>query len=38
MTAGFRKSTKSWLEMLLDLRSRGLTQDPKLAIGDGALG
>ena len=24
--------------MLLDLKRRGLKQDPKLAIGDGALG
>jgi transposase-like protein len=38
MTDGFRESTQSWRELLLDLRRRGLTQDPKLAIGDGALG
>jgi putative transposase len=38
MTDGFRESTQSWREVLLDLRRRGLTQDPKLAIGDGALG
>ena len=35
---GFRESTQSWREVLLDLKRRGLTQDPKLAIGDGALG
>ena len=38
MTDGFRESTQSWRELLLDLKRRGLTQDPKLAIGDGALG
>jgi hypothetical protein len=38
MTDGFRESTQSWREVLLDLRRRGLTQDPKLVIGDGALG
>jgi transposase-like protein len=35
---GFRESTQSWREVLLDLKRRGLKQDPKLAIGDGALG
>ncbi len=38
MADGFRESTQSWRELLLDLKRRGLTQDPKLAIGDGALG
>ena len=38
MTDGFRESTQSWREVLLDLKRRGLKQDPKLAIGDGALG
>ena len=38
MTDGFRESTESWRELLLDLKRRGLKQDPKLAIGDGALG
>lgn len=38
MTDGFRKSTQSWRELLLNLKRRGLKQDPKLAIGDGALG
>ena len=38
MTDGFRESTQSWRELLLDLKRRGLKQDPKLAIGDGALG
>ncbi len=35
---GLRESEQSWKEVLLDLKSRGLTVDPKLAIGDGALG
>ena len=38
MTDGFRESAQSWREVLLDLKRRGLNQDPKLAIGDGALG
>jgi transposase-like protein len=38
MTDGFRESTESWREVLLDLKRRGLKQDPKLAVGDGALG
>jgi transposase-like protein len=35
---GFRESEQSWKELLLDVKSRGLTIDPKLATGDGALG
>ena len=35
---GFRESEQSWAELLLDLKSRGLTIGPKLATGDGALG
>jgi putative transposase len=35
---GFRESELSWLEMLRDLKARGLKIAPKLAIGDGALG
>jgi len=38
MIDGFRESAESWRELLLKLRRRGLKQDPKLAIGDGALG
>ena len=38
MTDGFRESTQSWRELLLDLQRRGLTHTPDLAIGDGALG
>ena len=35
---GFRESEQSWMELLLDLKSRGLEVGPKLAVGDGALG
>lgn len=35
---GHRESEQSWMSMLLDLKHRGLTIDPKLAIADGALG
>ena len=35
---GFRESEQSWKEVLMDLKRRGLTIDPKLAVGDGALG
>ena len=35
---GIRESTQSWREVLLDLKFRGLTKAPKLAICDGALG
>lgn len=35
---GIRESTLSWKEVLLDLKARGLTTIPRLAIGDGALG
>jgi putative transposase len=35
---GYRESEQSWREVLLDLKARGLTVDPHLAIGDGALG
>jgi putative transposase len=35
---GYRESEQSWSELLLDLKQRGLTQPPKLAVGDGALG
>ena len=38
LTDGFRESTQSWKDLLLDLKRRGLKIDPKLAIGDGALG
>jgi putative transposase len=35
---GFRESEQSWKGLLLDVKARGLTIDPKLAVGDGALG
>ena len=35
---GYRESEQSWWELLPDLDSRGLTEEPKLAVGDGALG
>jgi putative transposase len=35
---GYRESTQSWTELLVDLRQRGLTIAPKLATGDGAMG
>lgn len=35
---GIRESKLSWQEVLHDLKRRGLTQGPRLAIGDGALG
>ena len=35
---GYRESEQSWWELLRDLHSRGLTVEPKLAVGDGALG
>lgn len=35
---GCRESELSWKEVLLDLKSRGLTKPPKIAVGDGALG
>jgi putative transposase len=38
MTDGYRESEASWKELLLDLKERGLTVNPKLAIGDGSLG
>jgi transposase-like protein len=38
MTDGHRESAQSWRELLLDVKRRGLTVDPKLAVGDGALG
>ena len=35
---GYRESTQSWRELLLEAKQRGLAVDPKLATGDGALG
>ncbi len=35
---GYRESTQSWRELLLDLKKRGLSAPPALAVGDGAMG
>ena len=35
---GYRESKLSWMELLSSLKERGLTDGPKLAIGDGSLG
>jgi len=35
---GVRESTQSWKELLLDLKRRGLSIGPELAVADGALG
>jgi len=35
---GERESKLSWVEVLRDLKRRGLKDPPKLAVGDGALG
>ena len=35
---GERESKLSWLELLRDLKARGLKEGPKLCVGDGALG
>jgi putative transposase len=38
ISEGYRESEQSWTELLLDVKQRGLTTDPKVAVGDGALG
>ena len=38
LTDGYRESTQSWRELLLDLKRRGMSEAPDLAVGDGALG
>ena len=35
---GTRESTQSWRELLVDLKARGLSAPPEIAVGDGALG
>ncbi|EIF32458.1 transposase [Burkholderia sp. Ch1-1] len=35
---GYRETKASWLELLLDLKKRGLKAGPRLAVGDGAMG
>ena len=36
--AGARESAQSWRELLIDMKRRGLSVAPKIAVGDGALG
>jgi putative transposase len=38
MIDGERESEQSWKQLLIDTKSRGLVESPKLATGDGALG
>lgn len=35
---GVREGEQSWMEVLLDLKARGLEVSPEVAVGDGALG
>lgn len=35
---GYRESEQSWKELLLGCKARGLSIEPSLAVGDGALG
>ena len=35
---GVRESAQSWKELLVDLKARGLSIAPEVAVGDGALG
>ena len=35
---GVRESAQSWRELLLEMKRRGLTVAPEIAVGDGALG
>jgi len=35
---GVRESTQSWRELLVEVKRRGLTIAPEIAVGDGALG
>ena len=37
-TDGMRESSQSWRDLLLDLKRRGLTTAPQIAVADGALG
>jgi transposase-like protein len=38
LSDGLRESTESWLDVLRDLKQRGLDVGPRLSVGDGALG
>ena len=35
---GLRESVQSWHELLTDIKSRGLSVPPEIAVGDGAMG
>jgi len=35
---GYRESEQSWSELLIDLKHRGLSEAPEIAVGDGAMG
>ncbi|MCE6957513.1 transposase, partial [Cereibacter sphaeroides] len=35
---GVRESAQSWRELLVDIKARGLSVPPELAVGDGGLG
>ena len=35
---GVRESAQSWRELLVDIKSRGLSTAPEIAVGDGAMG
>jgi len=36
--AGVRESAQSWRELLVEIKRRGLSVPPRIAVGDGALG
>ncbi len=38
ITDGYRESEKSWSELLIELKHRGLKTSPKICVGVGALG
>ncbi len=38
LEAGYRESELSWKSLLLKIKDQGLQHDPRLAVGDGALG
>src|SRR5580765_2286566 len=38
VTDGERESKLSWLDVLRDLKARGLKEGPAIAVGDGGLG
>ena len=35
---GLRESAQSWHELLTDIKGRGLSVPPQIAVGDGAMG